>query len=110
VTIQSLPTASRMTDAEYNKLLRYALDEPFSRFAIFMQRTAGYRFFPNGSPICTPRYELWAKFEHLPHQLEQLEQGLHPDFRRVYKQEFDIIQQESWISQSGSQPTTDPNC
>jgi hypothetical protein len=97
-----------MTDEEYNRQLRFALDEPESRFSIFMKRVAGYRFFPIGSPVCAPKYILFERFKHLPHQLEQIEQGLHPDYRRVYKVEFDNIQEEQWISQSGSQPITDP--
>ena len=97
-----------MTDEEFNKQMRYALDEPESRFSIFMKRVAGYRFFPVGSPICVPKYILYEKYKCMPHQLEQIEQGVHPDYRRVYKEEFDNIQQEQWISQSGLQPTTDP--
>ena len=89
-----------MTDNEYNKQLRYALDEPESRFSIFMKRVAGYKFFPIDSPICVDKYILFARLKDHPHYLELLEQGLHPDYRRVMKEDFDIIQQQQWEIQA----------
>lgn len=83
-----------MTDEEYNELVRFAKDEPDSRFSIFMQRTAGYRFFGE-SPICIPKFILYAKYRG-SNQLFELEKGTHPKYRRVYKDGFDKIQEELW--------------
>jgi len=85
-----------MSDNAYNKLVRFALDEPDSRFCIFMKRVAGYRFFEIGNPICTPKYILYQRLIKYPHQLELLEQGLHPDYKRVYKEDFDNIKAITW--------------
>ncbi len=89
-----------MDDNEWNKMVRFALDEPPSRFYLFMCRVAGYRFFEVNNPVCIPKYIIFERFKHYPHQLEQIEQGTHPLFRRVYKADFDTIQQEIWDSQS----------
>jgi len=89
-----------MTDKEYNEQLRYALDEPESRFSIFMKRVAGYRFFPIDSIICVDKYILYARLKDHPHFLELLEQGKHPDYRRVMKEDFDVIQQQQWEIQA----------
>lgn len=95
---------------DFDRMMRFALDEPDSRFAIFMKRVAGYRFFKNGSPVCIPKYILFETFKHHPHQLELLEQGTHPDYRKVMKEDYDQIKQEIWTSQSGLPPSTDLNC
>lgn len=84
-----------MTDDEFDKMVEFAKDEPDSRFAIFMQRTAGYKFFGE-HPVAVPKYILYERYRHLPHQLEQIEQGTHPEYRRVYKVGFDKVQQELW--------------
>ena len=97
-----------MDDKDFIRQMRYALDEPDSRFCIFMKRVAGYRFFEIGNPICIPKFILFERLKCHPHMLELLEQGNHPDYKRVYKENFDTIQEEIWNTQSGSQPTTDP--
>ena len=84
-----------MTDEEFNGMVEAAKDCPDSRFCIFMKRTAGYRFFAD-SPVCIPKYIIFEKYKHYPHQLELIEQGLHATIRRVYKDGFDKIQQELW--------------
>ena len=98
-----------MTDSEYNKQLRYALDEPESRYSIFMKRVAGYRFFPIDSPICVPKFVLYERLKAHPHFLEQLEQGQHPDYRRVMKEDFDIIQQQQWEIQANQNLINEQN-
>ena len=97
-----------MDDKDWVKQVRYALDEPDSRFCIFMKRVAGYRFFEIGNPICIPKFILFKRLEHVPHQLEQIEQGTHPDYKRVYKEDYDNIKQEQWNTLSGLPPITDP--
>lgn len=84
-----------MTDEEFAKIVEAAKDYPDSRFCVFMKRTAGYRFFSDG-PVCIPKYVIFDHYKFYPHQLEQIEQGLHPSFRRVPKEGFDKIQQELW--------------
>jgi len=96
-----------MNDQEFVKAVRFALDEPESRFSIFMRRVAGYRFFHKDSPICVPKYVLYERFKNYPHALELLEQGLLPDYKKACKEDFDEIKMTEWTSQSESQPTTD---
>lgn len=84
-----------MTDEEYLKQVEAAKFYPDTRFCTFMKRTAGYKFFSD-SPVCIPKYILFERYKYYPHQLELIEQGIHPDFRRVIKDGFDKVQEELW--------------
>jgi len=77
---------------EFDELRRFALDEPKSRYAIFQERTAGYRFFRIGCMVCEPRWLLYARYVNYPKQLESLENGDHPLYKRVVKEDFESIQ------------------
>jgi hypothetical protein len=92
-------TFSLMTDEEFDLAVEFAKDEPSSRFALFMERTAGYRFFHESGVVCTPKYELFHRFKNYPRQLEMIERGEHPDYRRIIKPEFDKVQEELWNGQ-----------
>jgi hypothetical protein len=98
-----------MNDKNWTKQMRYALDEPDSRFCIFMKRVAGYRFFEIGNPICTPKYTMFHRFKDHPHLLELLETGQHPDYRRVMKEDFDTIQQHQWEIQANQNLINEQN-
>ena len=87
---------SVISDKDYHKMVRFALDEPDTRYCIFMKRVAGYRFFPIDGVVCVPKYILYERLKHYPHNLELLEQGIHPEYRRVIKDDFDQIQEGMW--------------
>jgi len=89
-----------MTDDEFIQAIEFAKDEPDSRYCIFMQRTTGYRFFRGDNHVATPRYILYHRFKHYPHNLELLEQGTHPDYRRLPKPDLENASEELWESQS----------
>lgn len=85
-----------ITDDEFDKMVQFAKDEPDSRFSLFMQRTAGYKFFGE-HPVAVPKYILYQRYKGSS-QLELLEKGEHPEYRRVYKIGFDKVQQELWAT------------
>ena len=85
---------NEMTDQEFDEAVSFAKDEPDSRFCLFMQRTAGFKFFRKDNLIATPRYVLFHRFKNYPRQLELIEAGTHPDYKAVVKDAFDDIQEE----------------
>jgi hypothetical protein len=69
----------KMTNQEFHKASRFASLAILSRWAVFSQRTKYWRFERKDGTI-EPKWSVFENHKYLPHQLDLLEAGEHPNY------------------------------